>query len=276
MSGSNLPTNLDATYGDSTDDATVKLHQQFHDAVHRVVNLFDKDTPPTDGQVLVWDSATNLWIPTTLSLGGTPVVTPTSYETAPVGSVFRIPWVSAGWPATRPSSRLDVYFELYGAPSGTAAPSWMKPGDNQLPTYAQLLALGGSSSSGPTTWAQITGFADFPAFMAAGSSQAAARTVIGAVALGTTAGTAAEATRIGELWATPTQLVTALNSSGLPYTVYVNSSTGLWPNSGNRVHASGAAMTGFTSRWIWDSQSYPGALKPAGMLDGDIWDQRLA
>lgn len=33
-----LPTNLDATYADSGTDATVKLHQQYHDAIHAKVN----------------------------------------------------------------------------------------------------------------------------------------------------------------------------------------------------------------------------------------------
>lgn len=33
-----LPTNIDVTYGDDAGDASVKLHQQHHDAIHTFVN----------------------------------------------------------------------------------------------------------------------------------------------------------------------------------------------------------------------------------------------
>lgn len=71
-------------------------------------------------------------------------------------------------------------------------------------------------------------------------------------------------------------MVAFLNATGQPYVIYVDQVTGAWPNSGNRVHASGTALTGFTGRVIWDSQGYTGAAQPTGMVNGDLWDERVA
>lgn len=62
MASKNLPTNIDATYTDDTTDATVKLHQQYHDALHAVVNLFDYDAlaAAAAGYYLYADPATGL------------------------------------------------------------------------------------------------------------------------------------------------------------------------------------------------------------------------
>jgi len=64
MAGPNLPTNIDSTYGDSTTDASVKVHQQQHDVIHAVVNRFDTASPSV-GQLLVWNG--NTWVPTSVS-----------------------------------------------------------------------------------------------------------------------------------------------------------------------------------------------------------------
>lgn len=52
MPGPGLPVNLDSTYADDGADATVKLHQQYHDTVHGFVNEFDTATR----------AALNLWV----------------------------------------------------------------------------------------------------------------------------------------------------------------------------------------------------------------------
>jgi hypothetical protein len=66
-------------------------------------------------------------------------------------------------------------------------------------------------------------------------------------------------------------VVAILNSTGQRYIIYCDSVTGIWPNSGART-----VPTGYTGQVIWDSQAYPGALKPAGMLDTDFWDDVIA
>lgn len=70
MAGPGLPVNVDTTYADDINDASVKLHQQHHDAVHAIVNQFDTSTPTVNtvpvhnGTVFVYsDPAT---VPATL------------------------------------------------------------------------------------------------------------------------------------------------------------------------------------------------------------------
>lgn len=55
MAKPNLPVNIDTTYGDDT-DPSVKVHQQHHDAVHGVVNLFDPAGTPQSGWEWAWDA----------------------------------------------------------------------------------------------------------------------------------------------------------------------------------------------------------------------------
>jgi hypothetical protein len=129
MAGYNLPVNADATYADSVSDPSVKIHQQHHDIVASFVRTFDKDITPADGQTWVWDDADDLWKPFTLTVDGSPVVPPTTYATMPSGSIFRLVWNGSAWPAARPSTRTDVYFDLFGAPTGTPEPSWLQAAD---------------------------------------------------------------------------------------------------------------------------------------------------
>lgn len=49
MSGAGLPVNVDVTYDGSPTDPSFDLHQQHHDLIHKLVNLFDKDASPTAG-----------------------------------------------------------------------------------------------------------------------------------------------------------------------------------------------------------------------------------
>jgi len=64
MAGPNLPVNIDAAYPDSATDASVKLHQQYHDGIHALVNQFDVGATPTNGQVWAWNAALSLYQPT--------------------------------------------------------------------------------------------------------------------------------------------------------------------------------------------------------------------
>lgn len=41
MASPHLPVSIDTTYADSNTDASVKVHQQHHDLIHTVVNVFD-------------------------------------------------------------------------------------------------------------------------------------------------------------------------------------------------------------------------------------------
>jgi hypothetical protein len=52
MAGPGLPVNIDTTYAD-TGDASVKLHQQHHDALHGIINDFDTAVVGTSGFVPV-------------------------------------------------------------------------------------------------------------------------------------------------------------------------------------------------------------------------------
>lgn len=60
MAGPGLPENIDATYPNDG-DPSVDDHQQHHDAIHDIVNKFEKDTAPSTGQLLRWDGS--LWQP---------------------------------------------------------------------------------------------------------------------------------------------------------------------------------------------------------------------
>ena len=51
MAGPGLPVNIDTTYADSGTDASVKLHQQHHDAIGGIVNDFDVANFGTAGYV---------------------------------------------------------------------------------------------------------------------------------------------------------------------------------------------------------------------------------
>jgi hypothetical protein len=69
MAGPNLPVNIDASYPDSS-DASVKAHQQAHDAIHGVVNAFDTTIgAATTGQVPIFNGT--VYTPGTPSAAGT-------------------------------------------------------------------------------------------------------------------------------------------------------------------------------------------------------------
>jgi hypothetical protein len=59
-----LPTNVATSYPDDGSDPSIGLHQQHHDKIHAVVNLFDKDATPADGDVLTFDDT--VYTPTAL------------------------------------------------------------------------------------------------------------------------------------------------------------------------------------------------------------------
>lgn len=65
------------------------------------------------------------------------------------------------------------------------------------------------------------------------------------------------------------------NLTGQPYFLYVNPSTGVWPNSGARVMPDGTtSLASLTAPLIWSSITWPGASKPTGLIDNDIWWDR--
>ena len=66
MAGLNLPINIDKSYASSRMDPTIQAHQQAHDAVHGIINMFDAGLgTATEGQVLTWNGA--VYAPTTPS-----------------------------------------------------------------------------------------------------------------------------------------------------------------------------------------------------------------
>lgn len=71
MTGPGLPVDNDASYADSPTDVTVKRHQQHHDKLAQVANLFDKDATPASGNMLRWDASDLLYKPAAPSLTGT-------------------------------------------------------------------------------------------------------------------------------------------------------------------------------------------------------------
>lgn len=72
MASKNLPVNIDSTYTDNPDDASVALHQQYHDDEHELINLFDYDlmVAGAAGDFLAKDGGTGLWAPTAAPTGG--------------------------------------------------------------------------------------------------------------------------------------------------------------------------------------------------------------
>ena len=56
MPGPGLPVNIDSTYADDGTDASVKAHQQAHDALHAIANAFDTAIgTAAAGQLLAWN-----------------------------------------------------------------------------------------------------------------------------------------------------------------------------------------------------------------------------
>ena len=174
MAGPNLPVTIDATYADSNTDPAAKTHQQHHDVIHSMLNQFDRDSLKTDGMVLAWDDATQLWVPTSLTASdGSSIITPTTYATAAPGTLFRLVWNGVSWPASRPSSRTDIYFNLYGAPTTAAVPSWLLLGD-------QVEPVGSSSGGGVVTVDSISDASTTIKNFLHAFDAAAARSAIGA------------------------------------------------------------------------------------------------
>lgn len=72
MPGPGLPTNIDSTYADDGADASVRLHQQYHDTLHGFANEFDTGTRLA-GEVWIHDGS--LWIPRGLTSADVSIVT---------------------------------------------------------------------------------------------------------------------------------------------------------------------------------------------------------
>lgn len=136
MAGPNLPVNVDTTYADSGADASVKVHQQHHDALHTNANRFDKDVAPTDGQALIWSASLGLWVPTTLSTAVT-AAQQAKFDQRDI----RLFYNGTAWPtrpADAPTSGVQWDSQLYpamtaGPPAGTTA---AHDGDNWWPHYS--------------------------------------------------------------------------------------------------------------------------------------------
>jgi hypothetical protein len=72
MAGPGLPVTVDSTWADSATDASVKQHQQHHDALHAFANRYDVDAVPSGGQVPTFDATSGLYKPATPAGGGGP------------------------------------------------------------------------------------------------------------------------------------------------------------------------------------------------------------
>lgn len=69
MAGPGLPVNVDTANADDANDATVKAHQQHHDALHAIANGLDTTlvTAATSGALLEWAPASSSYVPVTAS-----------------------------------------------------------------------------------------------------------------------------------------------------------------------------------------------------------------
>lgn len=77
MAGPALPVNIDSTYADSATDASVKLHQQYHDTIHSIVNQFDTGLGTAGvGNVLAWNGSA--YAPSSATTAGA-IVIPETY-----------------------------------------------------------------------------------------------------------------------------------------------------------------------------------------------------
>jgi hypothetical protein len=88
--------------------------------------------------------------------------------------------------------------------------------------------------------------------------------------------TVAHAGNLAALFAADATLIAWHNATGQPYFIYVNPSTGVWPNSGAFVTPSGGSLASLTAPVIWSSVTWAGALKPTGMLDNHVWWERVS
>lgn len=61
MAGPGLTTNVDSTYVDNAQDASVKVHQQDHDKIANLLNIFDIGVAPTDGKAYIYNAASGLY-----------------------------------------------------------------------------------------------------------------------------------------------------------------------------------------------------------------------
>lgn len=113
MAGPGLPVNIDATYPDSGTDPSDKIHQQHHDAIHAIVNKWDKDATPTNAQVLTYNLSTGLWAP------AAPIPILSDMSNAPAGYMHTVVKTGGTWPA-RPTARTDIIVRWKGADPGPA------------------------------------------------------------------------------------------------------------------------------------------------------------
>ena len=74
MAGPAFPTNVDSTYGDGA-TADVKLHQQYHDTIHTMLNKHDKDAAvPADATEALFSNG-SLYAPRNLADTDIPAAT---------------------------------------------------------------------------------------------------------------------------------------------------------------------------------------------------------
>jgi hypothetical protein len=93
----NLPVNIDSTYADSGTDASVKLHQQYHDTIHGVVKEFDTGIGTANANdVLAFNSTSpGLYVPTAL------------WAILPAGFTLTLTKSGGTWPGV-PTTRADI------------------------------------------------------------------------------------------------------------------------------------------------------------------------
>lgn len=101
MASSNLPTNLTAASSG---------HINHSNMVHTIVNLFDKDAVPADGQVWAWNAASGVYLPVTPSSG---------YAGLPAWTTLTLIYNGTAWPGV-PTTRTDIVIQWKGPDPGPA------------------------------------------------------------------------------------------------------------------------------------------------------------
>jgi hypothetical protein len=140
----NLPTNIDSSYADSATDASAKLHQQYHDTIHALLNQFDVAAVPSDGQAWVYVAAAGLYRPLAVSGGGSV-------------DLSAVPWIvsaatggTGAYPA-RPATTRPVIFRGINAPTldgSTSGGGGVVPGLDSWMSWSSAAPAGGGWQSG--------------------------------------------------------------------------------------------------------------------------------
>jgi hypothetical protein len=127
MAGPNLSTHRTIT-------DTADAHVSDHNTAHGIVNLFDKDASPTDGQLLTFNQGAQLWQPAT---NVSTFVMPPS-----LGLPAHWRYTGSGYPTlpiTQPAGISVIY--AAGPTFPTTIPSWVGMAAGKIPLRYSKAAL---------------------------------------------------------------------------------------------------------------------------------------